>query len=527
MAELTSDKPVGKELGRVVGETNHLRAMFTSSRPPHVGEYVLVEYGEGKYVLGIVESSWIGNPLIGGEGLRPEFVDQAAAFNAEQHEYMMGQARLLSWLDTLLDKNKQEVKAPRYPPRPTARVYEASKEVLTKIFSRDPAHGWIRVGELVNHPGVPFYINADSVISRHLAVLAVTGAGKSNTVGVLLNRIVNDLRGTALVIDMHSEYAGIAGDNHTNIVRPRIHPAKLTLTEYINLLRLSEKATKQRMYLRKAYKELKKDPNAYKYPEKFLDLLLKKIYEELDNLRNGKEKLKGDESSIIDLANKFEDLMENYGGRLLTAEAPSELQSVISPGKANVLQLGSVDYDVADVVVYHYLTWLLNERKTWVTTGGEKGYPVPVLVVIEEAHILLPRNRSTLTKSVASRVAREGRKFGVGLALVSQRPKNIDEDALSQTNNKIILKLVEPEDQRYVQRASETLSDELMQMLPSLNVGEAIVVGMMTPLPALVKIDKAEGKRAGSDIMAHEEWLRYANSANEEKDKDFYEDLGF
>ncbi len=524
MAYLTS-KPVGNELGRVVGETNHLRAMFTSSRPPRVGEYVLIEYGEGKYVLGIVESSWIGNPLIGEDGLRPEFVDQAAAFNAEQHEYMMGQARLLSWLDTLLDKDKQEVKAPRYPPRPTARVYEASKEVLNKIFSRHASQGWIRIGELVNHPGVPFYVNVDSVISRHLAVLAVTGAGKSNTVGVLLNRVINELRGTALVIDMHSEYAGIAGDSHTNIVKPKIHPAKLTLTEYVNLLKLGDKATKQRMYLRKAYKELKKDSKAYKYPERFLDLLLEEIYEELNEARA--KKLKGDESSIIDLANKFEDLMENYGRKLLTAEAPSELQSVIVPGKANVLQLGSVDYDVADVVVYHYLTWLLNERKAWVTSGGENGYPVPVLVVMEEAHILLPRNRSTLTKSVASRIAREGRKFGVGLTLVSQRPKNIDEDALSQTNNKIILRLVEPEDQKYVQKASETLSDELMQMLPSLNVGEAIVVGMMTPLPALVKIDKAEGKKAGSDIKAHEEWLRYASSAYGGEDKDFYEDLGF
>jgi len=517
------DNVVSRELGKVVGETSNVKAVFTSVRPPRVGEYVIVDYGveEGsrRFVLGIVESSLIGNPMIGEESLRPEVVEQASAFNAERHEYMLGSARLLSWLDTLI--MRQEVRYPRYPPHPGASVYEASDEVLRKIFVRDSRKGWVRLGCLVNHPKVPFYVNVDSIVSRHLAVLAVTGGGKSNAVGVLLDRIVNELGGTALVIDMHSEYSKIAGDNGTRIIQPAIHPAKLTLTELINLLRLPERATKQKMYLRMAYRKLRGEGNTYRYPEGVLN----ELRDVLEGFRED-ERYRNDSNSIADLLNKFDELVESYGRNLLIPTAPSTLESVIELGKANILQLGSVDYDVADVVTYHYLTWLLNERKKYVNSGGEVGYPSPVLVVIEEAHILIPRNRSTLTKSVTARIAREGRKFGVGLALISQRPKSIDEDALSQTNNKIILRLVEPEDQRYVQRASETLSDELMEMLPSLNVGEAVVVGMMTTLPALVRIDKAERKVSGSDIKAHEEWLRIRESTNR-KVKDFYEDLGF
>ncbi len=522
MANLNTEDITGKKLGKIVGETSNIRAVFTSVRPPRVGEYVVIEYGVGgsrKFVLGIVEYSLIGNPMISEESLRPEIVEQASAFNAERHEYMLGYARLLSWLDALITSD--EVRYPRYPPHPGASVYEASDEVLRKIFVKDAGEGWVRLGYLVNHPNVPFYVNIDSIVSRHLAILAVTGGGKSNAVGVLLDRIINELGGTALVIDMHSEYSKIAGDDKTRIMQPAIHPAKLTLTELINLLRLPEQATKQRMYLRMAYRDLKGSAEAYKYPEKILD----ELKSELESYKED-EKYKKDSSSIIDLLNKLDELIDNYGGHLLTSTAPADLESVIEPGKANVLQLGSVDYDVADVVTYHYLTWLLNERKKYITSESEVGYPYPAFVVIEEAHILIPKSKSTLTKSVAARIAREGRKFGVGLTLVSQRPKNIDEDALSQTNNKIILRLVEPEDQKYVQRASETLSDELMEMLPSLNVGEAVVVGMMTKLPALVKIDKAERKIKGSDIKAHKEWLRFKKGSSE-KVKDFYEDLGF
>ncbi|HDN75912.1 MAG TPA: hypothetical protein ENG05_02150, partial [Acidilobales archaeon] len=99
-------------LGRVIGETSHTTVLFTASRPPRVGEYVIIEYDGGKYVLGIVESSRIGNPLLTSRILRPEVVSRAEVFNVERHEYMVGQARLLSWLHTLIEFKK--VEAPRY-----------------------------------------------------------------------------------------------------------------------------------------------------------------------------------------------------------------------------------------------------------------------------------------------------------------------------------------------------------------------------------------------------------------------------
>ena len=110
----------------------------------------------------------------------------------------------------------------------------------------------------------------------------------------------------------------------------------------------------------------------------------------------------------------------------------------------------------------------------------------------------------------------------MGLCLVSQSPKTVDHDALSQMNNMIILRLVEPEDQRHVQSASESLSQDLINQLPSLNVGEAIVLGLMTRVPTLVKIDKFKGRQHGDDmdIVSH-----FINSQkDDEKEIDDLED---
>ncbi|HDD34364.1 MAG TPA: ATP-binding protein, partial [Thermofilaceae archaeon] len=161
---------------------------------------------------------------------------------------------------------------------------------------------------------------------------------------------------------------------------------------------------------------------------------------------------------------------------------------------------------MADVIVSHTLRSVLEARKRYFQGGG--GLPYPLLTVLEEAHILAPRGRDTLSKYWIGRIAREGRKFGIGLCLVSQRPKALDSDALSQANNMIILRLVEPSDQRYVQQASELLSEDLLEQLSSLNVGEAVVIGPMIRVPALVKIDRFRGRRLGEDLDVLAEWAK-------------------
>jgi DNA helicase HerA-like ATPase len=133
-------------------------------------------------------------------------------------------------------------------------------------------------------------------------------------------------------------------------------------------------------------------------------------------------------------------------------------------------------------------------------------------VVIEEAHVFVPKDEDTETKYFASKVAREGRKFGVGLVIVSQRPRGIDANILSQMGSLAVMRMVQPDDQMHVSAASESLSRDLVDQLTSLNPGEAIFAGQWVNLPTFVKVEEVKERTIGSDLKAVEQWRRLDGS---------------
>ena len=229
----------------------------------------------------------------------------------------------------------------------------------------------------------------------------------------------------------------------------------------------------------------------------FLQLIVDILYKDVEYDEEGNISTKTDKR-IIDVINKVEDSMDKYSN--LFDSNKGNILTSIKIGHANVLDLSQTDESVAEVLVSHIMRNSLQRRKNAVHGSSNDTLDHPVFYIIEEAHILAPNKRDSQSKHWIQRVAREGRKFGLGLCLVSQSPKTVDHDALSQMNNMIILRLVEPEDQRHVQSASESLSRDLIDQLPSLNVGEAIVLGLMTKVPTLVKINEFKGRRTGGDL---------------------------
>ena len=495
--------PGSDSAGWIIGESTPSRSMilFKPQVKPRNGMYLLVETSEG-CVLGIVERVLSGHAILGDKIREAEELQAITRYpDFRDKIYRVGIVQWVSLLDPLL---KARVRSPSTPPDPGAEAYTAPGSVLQAAF-QGSGQEWIPIGHLVSDPSVTVSVNVNR-LTRHLAILAVTGGGKSNTVCVLAKRIVGSLNGTMVVFDIHGEYAlarpPLAGDKLTSVKQPVIKPFALSFPELRKLARIPDNAHVQERILREAWKKLMEDWRkgnlAGKLSQKkgFLELL--KTYA---SAVGGKYK-----DSLLGLLNRLDD-MEDYYGNVIDSSAPPRLEDYIEPGKLNIIDLSNVDEYAADAVVSHYLRRLLEERKQWKATGGQKGYPVPVLAVVEEAHVLIPSKDDTLTKYWAARVAREGRKFGVGLILVSQRPKNVDQDVLSQTNNKIILRIVEPQDQRYVQAASEQLSEDLMTLLPSLNPGEAIILGGMTRIPAMVKIDKCPVQTGGADIDIVREWM--------------------
>jgi DNA helicase HerA-like ATPase len=173
----------------------------------------------------------------------------------------------------------------------------------------------------------------------------------------------------------------------------------------------------------------------------------------------------------------------------------------IKSDKINILDLSRVDEEEMITVVSDFLKKVLKDRIK-ATHGQElyiKEFQLPTLIIIEEAHIFAPKNMNDKSAYWISKIAKEGRKFGVGLGIVSQRPKELNSTILSQTNTKIILKIVEPNDQNYIQMSSENISSDLLKDLPRLSVGEAVIVGSSLQIPAMVKINRYNGKLGGTD----------------------------
>ncbi|MCI0486556.1 MAG: ATP-binding protein [Blastocatellia bacterium] len=132
---------------------------------------------------------------------------------------------------------------------------------------------------------------------------------------------------------------------------------------------------------------------------------------------------------------------------------------------------------------------------------------LPVLFLLEEAHTFAPARAATPAEQRAitttKQIAQEGRKFGVGLILVSQRPSRLDETTLSQCNSYVIMRMVNPSDQNFVRRVIETIGEDEAKILPDLDVGEAVLSGQMINFPVLVKIKEplSKGEREERDAF--------------------------
>lgn len=498
-------------IGRCIGETSLNEVTFLSKKMPKVGEYVSLSY-DNKNVLGMIESLVRGSVSLNGEIYNPDTIEMIKSLEGDDY-YIKGKIKILGDYD-------DNLRLPRTPAPPGTPVELAKIEVLDSIFKSKNS---LKIGKLINQSEVEINIDVNKMVSRHLAVLAMTGAGKSNTVSVLIDGLL-EKNGAIFIFDMHSEYSNSEFTNgEVNIIKPVVNPIYMSFEEIKGLANIKGSAHIQERYFRNAFKKARK---IVEKGEATTTDFLQVIYDILLAKYNNEDTPTSEKNKIMDVVNKVEDLQDKYGKMFNTNIG--NILNKIELGKVNVLDLGQSDEFTAEVLVSHILRNALKSRKASVHNTDKNGLNFPVFFILEEAHILAPNSRDPSSKFWISRVAREGRKFGLGLCLVSQSPKSIDHDALSQVNNMIILRLVEPQDQRYVQSASENLSEDLVKQLPSLNIGEAMVLGLMTKIPTLVKIDEFKGRTHGGDIDILSAWAETKKSEEEEIKKQEKEilDLG-
>jgi len=477
-----------EEVGYIIGESTTLYATALVTPKARMGSYVILEYDDKK-VLALITSVTRGSRIIGGDFSDLDALKRITAFSGEDAEYVRASLKLLA------DLTSPSLEQPDLPPKPGTKVRLAGEEELSPIFSS----GEIEVGQIVRTK-VPVRLSLNYLATRHLAILAATGSGKSNTVAVIASEVAKN-GGVILVFDFHGEYVG-SDLKPVNVIEPRLNPYKLSADELAAMMDIRENASTQLRILRKVYKEAMKKAKETEDKSSFTQLLI----DTASQVNGTKEDKKALNSVIL----KLEDFERRYS-RVLSWEAKDVVEN-LSLGKVNVVDLQRLDESVMDALISHYLRRILEERKRAKRGDGGLGYPV--ICVIEEAHVFIPKEERTLTKYWASRVAKEGRKFGVSLFIVSQRPKGLDENILSQMTNKIVMKIVEPKDKAYILESSDNLSEDLVEQLPSLNVGQAIIVGKVVKIPAVTQIKKFQGELGGADPDVISEWKRASEESS-------------
>ncbi|RDJ32572.1 MAG: ATP-binding protein [Crenarchaeota archaeon] len=505
-------------IGYVIGESKPTRITALASRALSIGEYVIINSDEGK-ILGLVERSYVSSVALSDVRNFDEAVEskEIAEINKRDKGYT-SQIMILGFLDKL---QKGQSIVPAIPPLPGTEILEASKKDLEKIFGPD-GNEWIRIGSLLRNPEIDAKININKIVARHVGILAMTGMGKSNLVSLLAKQI-DSLSGTVIIFDYHDDYSNLAIPR-INVIDAKINPRLLDAESLGEVLEIRDNASIQQRILRMAFtKQVKESKDFW--------MALNDQVEEIIQL-NKKDKKEYTYSGgrvqdkIDDAQHKFSDILD-----------PDVVDPIglIKEGRINVLNISSLSEKQANVAVSYYLQELLNDRKESIraknakqTTKRSPRFGTSIFVVIEEAHVFIPKGEDTQAKYWASKIAREGRKFGLGLAVVSQRPRSLDPNILSQMGSLAIMKIVQEDDQSQITSAAESISKNLIEQLTSLNVGDAILVGQWANLPSIVHIQEVKEKTRGADQNAVTEWAvakKFEGIAKESTQKLIQKDL--
>lgn len=442
----------------------------------------------------------------------------------------------------------------RYPPQPASSVYRPNSEDVARVVLGELAQRANRaldIATLSNRPEVSVSVDGHAIVTRHLAILAMTGAGKSWTSRRIIEQLA-EKNYPIVIFDPHGDYTGLA-DVPTLKQRVRRYCAQFPLfdedadavAKIVSALGYELSPTMQNRF-----------GDVFDAASRFINVDGEELANRVDWLaeRLGKDYLRknGVEPNMWLIANIAE-----VGELVLRSEDDDSRNVLVEWGwegfgaysKRDIVTLEAIKkrtYRAARVLqtmeqtnrkIARSTNPLPTDRKELVRFGGisvislagytgdfqatiysliandlfqarvQEELTLPVLLVLEEAHNFVPGRANTTAeeRSIATtkQIAQEGRKFGIGLVMISQRPSRLDETTLSQCNSYIIMRLVNPADQNFVRKVIESLGEDEARLLPDLDVGEALLSGQLINFPVLVRIKppESQGEREEEDAF--------------------------
>lgn len=420
-------------------------------------------------------------------------------------------------------------------PTVNSEVFAVLHETINRVYASYAA-GNFSLGTLSLIPDQEAMINLDSFLSRHGAILGQTGGGKSWTVASFLQRIANFPKATCVLFDLHGEYKDAFGDYAEYIDAGEIElPYWLMNSEEILGLMVdrSESAAPNQIAkfkeLLQAAKESHHENKGLGIPKITIDTPVYfdfegiiKTFRDLDvQMVPGASKalikgpLNGQFTRLLmridsRLNDKRYDLIfhpQNYNTSASMEDLFRNLLGEVKnkPTKIVIIDISPIPFDVRNSVISLVMRCLF-DFAYWYKRVNKKSYPIAVFC--DEAHIYLNDrdHTATPTRIAAERIAKEGRKYGISLTVISQRPREVSATILSQCNTFLCLRITNPDDQSYVKSLLPDSVKGITNMFSTLRRGECILLGDAVMMPTRIRVHPPDPKPSSDDTSFYNEW---------------------
>jgi DNA helicase HerA-like ATPase len=524
------------------GELPHEYLFITADNArTRIGEFVYYVARDGeteRHIIGNITSRRLVRNLpdvfLSDPEISPSVVSSLIGLNSDCGELYEITVEAIGYFSRVLG----DFVNPRIPPNPGDAVFLASSETLAGVLSprRMQDVGSAHIGSLLTRSEgeVPVVLSIKDVVSTHLAILASTGAGKSYTAGVLVEELMRPYnRASVLIVDPHGEYDTLRslegdarfysddGDYMPEVkifTHDRIRVRVSTLTE-ADIKYLLPEGTSDKMlhYLSQAYRKLtageRGERGLWGYQD-LRDAVTSEKYGEDDGRGSG-----GNVGSIDALLWRLDNRFDRPDS-IFSDHEHIPLNELFEPGRCTVLQLSDIEQNEQQVVV---ATLLRRVNKARVATvreealaGTDNHLPYPVFTLLEEAHRFAPAGQTVVSTNILKQILSEGRKFGVGIGLITQRPGKLDQDVLSQCMTQIIMRIVNPIDQDTVAKSVEGAGRQLLDELPALTKGQAVISGVGVNTPVMCRVRERITRHGGETFDAPQEWAKWHTAAERE-----------
>lgn len=393
------------------------------------------------------------------------------------------------------------LQSPRTPFTSGSAIARADESLIRQVLGLSASkENGAYLGLLKGHK-LSVYLNIDALVQKHICILAKTGGGKSYACGVLIEELLKK-KIPMVIIDTHGEYTSLTKKNKSRKDLKNMERFGIKARDYagqiVEYSPIGSRANAKHLTLSGINLKAREiiDLLSAKLSGPQVGVLYQAIkeikeYKKLYNLRD-----------IIDAVNRSKSnarwnviaSLESLDSIGVFSENGTSSDQMVLKGKCSTINMKGVPPDVQDVVVARLTKQLFDDRKA--------GKIPPFLFVVEEAHNYCPERGygNAVSSNILRTVASEGRKFGMGLCVVSQRPAKVDKNIISQCNTNIILKVTNPNDLKAIIQSVEGLTNQTFREIQRLPIGVAFVSGAGLQLPILTEIRTRETNHGGKSV---------------------------